>query len=43
MPEDFTYWQQQYESNALKEFNNNPEGLLWLKLKSIVRRVIINV
>ena len=42
MHKDFTYWKQQHDSNALKEFNNDPVGLLWLKLKSIVRRGIID-
>ncbi len=42
MHKDFNYWKQQHDSNALKEFNTDQEGLLWLKLKSIVRRGIID-
>ena len=38
---DFSYWKQKYESDELEEFNSNPFGLLWLKLKSITRNELM--
>lgn len=38
---DFNYWKKQHDSEALKEFNISKEGLLWLKIKSITRRDVI--
>lgn len=42
MPKNFEYWKKQHDSNELNEFNNDLTGLLWLKIKSIVRRGIID-
>ncbi len=42
MPNTFDYWKKQHDSNELNEFNYDSSGLLWLKLKSIVRRGIID-
>ncbi len=38
---DFTYWKQLYESEKLDEFSTDDMGLLWLKVKSIVRKKLI--
>lgn len=38
---DFNYWKQQHESEKLGEFNTDASGLLWLKIKSIVRKELI--
>lgn len=38
---DFDYWKRLFESDNLNEFNSDPSGLLWLKLKSIVRRELL--
>lgn len=35
--EDFKYWDNLHRNENLEEFNNNRAGLLWLKLKSIIR------
>jgi adenine-specific DNA-methyltransferase len=37
----FSYWKKLYESDKLEGFNFNPEGLLWLKIKSILRKELI--
>ncbi len=37
----FSYWKKLYESDKLEEFNHNSTALLWLKIKSIVRKEII--
>lgn len=42
MPKDFEYWKKQYDSEELKEFNTDNDGILWLKIKSIVRRKYLN-
>jgi len=42
MNKNFAFWKKQHDSDELKEFNTNQEGLLWLKVKSIVRRGIID-
>ena len=34
---DFKYWDNLHRNEDLKEFSNDPAGLLWLKLKSIIR------
>ena len=34
---DFNYWKKLYESEKLEEFSTNKIGLLWLKIKSIMR------
>jgi len=39
---DFPYWQTLYESDNLEEFNSDEAGLLWLKLKSIMRKPLID-
>jgi hypothetical protein len=39
---DFHYWQTLYESDNLEEFNSDEAGLLWLKLKSIIRKPLID-
>ena len=38
---DFKYWKKQHDSEQLDEFNSNPSGLLWLKVKSILRKELI--
>jgi len=38
----FDYWQQRYESDNLEEFSFNSHGLLWLKIKSIARRKLLD-
>jgi len=38
---DFNYWKQLHDSEQLGEFNTNTIGLLWLKIKSIVRKELI--
>ncbi len=35
--EDFNYWDNLHRKEALEEFSRNRAGLLWLKLKSIIR------
>jgi len=35
--EDFNYWDDLYRNENLEEFSCNRTGLLWLKLKSIIR------
>jgi hypothetical protein len=37
----FDYWKKLHESEKLEEFSSDTEGLLWLKVKSIVRKEII--
>ena len=38
----FDYWKKLHESEKLEEFSSDTQGLLWLKLKSIVRKEIIS-
>lgn len=38
---DFNYWKKLYESEKLEEFSTNKIGLLWLKIKSIIRKELI--
>lgn len=38
---DFDYWKRLFESDNLDEFNSDTSGLLWLKLKSIVRKELL--
>lgn len=38
----FGYWKKLYESDKLEEFNFSKTGLLWLKIKSIIRKEIIS-
>lgn len=38
----FTYWKNLYDSDKLEEFNFSPLGLLWLKIKSIVRKEFLS-
>lgn len=38
---DFGYWKKLYENEKLEEFNKNSTGLLWLKIKSIIRKELI--
>lgn len=38
----FDYWRMLYESDKLEAFTHNEVGLLWLKIKSIVRRKLMN-
>lgn len=37
----FSYWKNLYEADRLEEFNFNLYGLLWLKIKSIIRKEIL--
>lgn len=39
---DFNYWKKLYESEKLEEFSSSEQGLLWLKVKSIVRKELIS-
>lgn len=43
MPKDFEYWSDLFGRQELKEFSVDRSGLLWLKLKSIVRREHIDL
>lgn len=38
---DFNYWKRLFESDSLDEFNSAPNGLLWLKTKSIIRKELL--
>ncbi|MBF8278035.1 MAG: hypothetical protein HW390_3108 [Candidatus Brocadiaceae bacterium] len=38
----FDYWKKLHESEKLEEFSSDEIGLLWLKVKSIVRKEIIS-
>ncbi len=38
----FNYWKKLHESEKLEEFSSDTKGLLWLKVKSIVRKKIIS-
>jgi hypothetical protein len=38
---DFNYWKKLHESEQLNEFNTDNTGLLWLKIKSIIRKELI--
>ena len=38
---DFNYWKKLHESEKLEEFSSDNVGLLWLKIKSIVRKELI--
>lgn len=40
---DFNYWKKLHDSYNLEEFNTNIFGLLWLKVKSIVRKELIKL
>ncbi len=39
---DFQYWKKLHESEKLEEFSSDKQGLLWLKVKSIVRKELIS-
>lgn len=39
---DFDYWKKLHESDKLEEFSSDEQGLLWLKVKSIVRKKLIS-
>ena len=38
---DFNHWKRLHDGEKLDEFNSDPNGLLWLKVKSIVRKELI--
>jgi len=38
---DFNYWDNLSKSEKLEEFNSDKSGLLWLKLKSIIRKELV--
>lgn len=38
---DFKHWKNLHQSEQLEEFSSNNTGLLWLKIKSIVRKELI--
>ncbi|GGC16036.1 hypothetical protein [Dyadobacter sediminis] len=38
---DFNYWKKLHETEHLEEFSKDSVGLLWLKVKSIVRKELI--
>ena len=38
----FDYWKKLHESEKLEEFSSDAQGLLWLKVKSIIRKEIIS-
>lgn len=42
MNKTFSTWKKQHDSEDLQPFSYDKEGLLWLKIKSIVRREIIS-
>jgi len=35
---DFKYWESQFKQGKMDAFNADAHGLLWLKLKSIIRK-----
>ena len=37
----FEHWDSLFKSEKLEEFNHDPQGVLWLKLKSIIRIELI--
>lgn len=37
----FSYWKKLYDTDELEEFNFDQRGLLWLKIKSILRKEIL--
>ena len=39
---DFNYWEKKHNSDQLEEFSTDEEGILWLKIKSIVRKELIS-
>ncbi len=39
---DFKYWKNKFESNDLQEFSLEKSALLWLKIKSILRKDILS-
>jgi hypothetical protein len=39
---EFAHWKKLYDANDLSEFNFNSSGLLWLKLKSLVRKDLLD-
>lgn len=41
MKNSFEYWKNLHESEQLEQFSNVTEGLLWLKIKSIIRKDIL--
>jgi len=41
MTKSFDYWHKLHQGEALGEFNTNRSGLLWLKIKSILRKDLI--
>ena len=38
---DFKYWKDLHDSDNLEEFNTDSVGLLWLKIKSIIRKELV--
>lgn len=38
----FDYWKRLHENEKLEEFNTDTQGLLWLKVKSILRKEIVS-
>ena len=38
---DFNYWKKLHDSATLEEFSTDMFGVLWLKIKSIVRKELI--
>lgn len=41
MQRDFTYWEDKFKRQDLLEFTSDLTGLLWLKLRSIIRKDIL--
>jgi len=39
---EFNFWKARYDANDLAEFNFNAAGLLWLKLKSLTRKGLLD-
>jgi len=39
---DFNFWKARYDADDLAEFNFNESGLLWLKLKSLARKGLLD-
>lgn len=39
---DFEFWKARYDANELAGFNFNESGLLWLKLKSLTRKGLLD-
>ena len=42
MTQNFNYWEKLHDSQNFEEFSTNSLGILWLKIKSIIRKELIS-